>query len=350
MINVGFIGCGYWGPKLIRNFADIPQARLHTFCDLDESRIRLLSQHYGGVNTTTDYRLLLEDPALEAVVIATPAVTHYSIARECLLAGKHVLVEKPLAMSSQECRDLIQVAEKMRRTLMVSHTFLYNAAVRKVKELISSGELGDILYIYTTRVNLGIIRGDLNAMWNFAPHDLSILLYLLERDPVRVSARGFTFLRHGLDDVVFMVLDFPGNVGAHLHISWLDPNKVRQVVVVGREKMIVYDDTSLDTKIKIYDKSVRKVGKGGHPFSSDLETFGDFQLQIRAGSVHIPALDFKEPLQVECQHFLDCLENGHNPLSDGLQGLRVVRILEACQMSLDREGAIVRLDEVPEQI
>ncbi len=332
-MNVAVIGAGYWGSNLLRIFSSLPNAHLEAVCDKKRECLDRAKKSYPWVKIFQDYKEVLGDPRIEVVVVATEAQFHYQIARECLSAGKHVLVEKPLALSQEQCKDLIDIAKGKNRVLMVGHTFEYNAAVRKLKEYITASELGKIYYIYSQRLNLGIIRQDINAMWNFAPHDISIILYLLGEEPVSVSAKGLSYIQEGIEDVVFMNLDFPGNVSAHIHISWLDPNKVRKTTVVGSKKMIVYDDLASDAKITVYDKGVEKKSFG------EFKTFGDFQLLLRAGDMHIPKIDFIEPLKVECSHFVECIEKGKKPLTDGFDGLRVVRVLEAAQKSLKNNSA-----------
>jgi predicted dehydrogenase len=290
---------------------------------------------------TNDYHTVLRNDAIDAVVIATPAATHYELTKAALEAGKHVLVEKPLALHAAEAEDLVLLAQNHNRVLMVGHTFLYNAAVHMLKEQITQGILGDVYYIYAQRLNLGRVRQDLNAMWNFAPHDISILLYLLDSAPYRVSARGLSYLQNDIDDVAFLVLDFPGNVSAHIHISWLDPQKVRRMTIVGSKKMAVYDDTSPDAKIQLYDKGIDKIPTVHS--ERDFESFAEFQLLLRSGDVHIPSLKFTEPLQRECAHFIECIVEGKQPMSDGQSGLYVVQVLEAAQRSLQNGG---RLEEL----
>jgi predicted dehydrogenase len=332
MINIGVIGAGHWGPNLIRNFASLREVNLHTICDLKQERLAHMKQYYPQVKVTTDYLNLLEDSEIEAIVIATPAASHYQMAKESLLAGKHLLVEKPLALSSKEAEELVELAEKMDKILMVGHTFEYNAAVNKLKEYIDSGELGDIYYIYSERLNLGRIRDDINAMWNFAPHDVSIILYLLGKLPVRVSAQGFSYIQSKIEDIAFITLEFANGVGAHIHISWLNPNKVRRMTVVGSKKMVIYDDVSADAKVQVYDRGIDKKSLG------DFENFGDFQLLLRSGDIYIPKINFIEPLKVECAHFIECIRKGKRPLTDGEDGLRVVRVIEVAQRSLESGG------------
>ena len=349
MINVAVVGLGHWGPNLARNIAALPDAHLHTLCDVRSERLEHVGCQYPGAKRQAGFGAVLGAPDVDAVVIATPARTHFELASAALRAGKHVLVEKPLAQTSAQCRELIALSEEHGRLLMVGHVFLYNAAVRKVKEYIQSGELGQVYYIYSQRLNLGIIRQDVNALWNFGPHDLSILCYWLDAAPERVLARGYSYIQPGIEDVVFMTLDFPGGVGASVHISWLDPNKVRRMTVVGSEKMVVYDDVSADARIMVFDKGVTKksnasilrqgsgrasLSTGDSPSLGRYESFGEFQLLVRAGDVLIPKLNFVEPLKVECQHFVECIRTGEQPLTDGHHGLQVVEALEAAQRAM----------------
>ena len=333
MPNIAVVGLGYWGPNLARNVASLPEGRLHTLCDLQEDRLGRMAAQYPEARTRSDFASVLADEEVDAVIVASPANTHFDLASRALQAGKHVMVEKPLAQTDVECRKLISLADERRLVLMVGHVFLYNAAVRKVKEYIDSGELGEIFYVYSQRLNLGVVRQDVNALWNFAPHDFSILIYWLESMPERVMARGYSYLQPGIEDVVFVTLDFPGTVGANVHLSWLDPNKVRQMTVVGSKKMVVYDDTSPDAKIKLYDKGVT-TPRGAWGKLGAYERFSEFQLMLRAGDVLIPKLDFAEPLRAECQHFVDCIRSGETPLSDGRSGLQVVQTLMAADRAL----------------
>ncbi|MFW6116197.1 MAG: Gfo/Idh/MocA family protein [bacterium] len=344
MINVCVAGLGHWGPNLARNIAQSNQARLCAICDQDRERLKQVGQQYPAAEQHADFDAVCGDPDVDAVMIATPVHTHFGLAAAALEAGKHVFVEKPLAQRSDQCESLIDLSERQGLILMVGHVFLYNAAVRKVKEYIESGELGQIYYIYSQRLNLGIIRQDVNALWNFAPHDLSILSYWLEAMPTQVRAQGYPFVQDEIEDVVFMTVDFPHGVGASVHISWLDPNKVRRMTVVGSEKMVVYDDVSSDSKITVYDKGVTRAF-GEAPSLGDYQSFGEFQLLIRAGDVVIPRLDFPEPLSVECAHFLECVRTGQSPLTDGAHALKVVRVLEAAQRSLEQDGVPERVVE-----
>jgi len=333
-VRVGLIGCGYWGPNLARNLHEIPEAELVTCCDLDAGTLVKMRMLYPQVETTSDSSDLIGDENLEGVVIATPARTHYGLARAALLAGKHVLVEKPLAMSSHEARELMALAESRQRVLMVGHVFEYNPAVREIKSLIDRGELGEVYYVHSTRVNLGRVQSDINALWSIAPHDVSILIFLLGAMPETVSAHGGSYLNGKVEDVVFVVLSFPSGVLAHVHASWLDPGKARCMTVVGSRRMVVYDDVASEGKIKIYDKGVYRKGE---------PIFGEFQYRVHSGDIAIPKIDMAEPLRIECQHFAECVRSGKRPLTDGASGLRVVRVLEAAQQSLEREGATVAL-------
>jgi predicted dehydrogenase len=349
-IKIALIGLGYWGPNLARTLAQVNGAELHTLCDMRAERLTQFGQQYPQTQSTSDYNAVLDNPAVDAIVLATPAHTHFELAKAALQAGKSVMVEKPLAETSAQCRELIALAEANKLTLMAGHVFIYNAAVRKIKEYIQSGELGQIYYIYSQRLNLGQVRQDVNALWNFAPHDLSILCYWLDAKPQQVIARGYSYIQPGIEDVVFLTLDFPGGIGAHVHISWLDPRKVRRMTVVGSEKMVVYDDVDADTRIMLYDKGITK--KSNQPTSSAAnlslgryETFGEFQLLMRAGDVLIPKINFIEPLKLECQHFVECIQSGQRPITDGYDGLRVVETLEAAQRSLAQNGLRVPISQ-----
>lgn len=331
MVNFGLVGVGYWGPNLARNLNNTENATLAWVCDANEKSLGKIASNYPKVRTTGDLSQMLAASDLDAVVVATPAGTHFDIATQCLKAGKHVLVEKPLAMSTAECDALIDLAGSKDLRLMVGHTFLYSPPVLKMKELVDAGEIGDVYYAYSTRVNLGQIRKDVNAMWNLAPHDIAIFLYLFGAAPISVSAKGITQIQPGIEDVVFMYLDFPGNITAHVHVSWLDPGKVRKLTLVGSKKMVIYDDANADVKIQILDKGVTKVANGN---AESFSSFGEFQLLLRAGDVLIPKIAATEPLKMECQHFADCIISGERPLTDGVHGKQVVRILEAAQESM----------------
>jgi len=275
------------------------------------------------------------DISIEAVVIATPARTHFDLARAALRAGKHVLVEKPLTLNSRHAEQLIKLAQSQGRVLMVGHTFEYNPAMLKIKELMDQGELGEVYYAYCTRVNLGRLQPDLNALWSIAPHDISMLLLLFQQMPLEVSATGAWYLNSGVEDVVFVNLLFADGARGHVHASWLDPSKVRRMTVVGSKRMVVYDDLATEGKIRIYDKGVLIGGKH--------RVYGEFQYRLHSGDIYIPRLDMAEPLRNECAHFIDCIANGTRPRTDGENGLRVVKVLEAAQQSLKKRGVLVRV-------
>jgi predicted dehydrogenase len=331
-VDVGVIGLGYWGPKLVRNLHDAPNTRLTWVADLDEDRLARVQAQYPGVQVTSDYRdLLASDVA--AVIVATPIRTHYELARAALTRSKHVLVEKPLAATSAEATDLVRIAERNNLTLMVGHTFIHNPAIRALRDIVRSGELGEIYYIDMARLNLGIFRSDVNVLWDLAPHDLSILLYILQEDPTEVFAQGRASVNHGVHDVAYIWAKFSGHILAHIHVSWLSPRKVRQVTIVGSRKMVVCDDLQDSEKIKIYDKGVEK------PYETD--QFADFPLSYRYGNVTSPHIPMREPLQIQCQHFADCILSGNRPETDGLDGLRVVRLLERADMALRGTDASV---------
>lgn len=340
MVKVAMVGLGYWGPNLIRNLVSLENVRVTALCDLDIKRVEDLRRRFcPDARVVSDYRLLRDDQDVDAVVIATPIRTHYEIGSFLLASGKHVFIEKPLASTEGECLKLIELAESHNRVLMVGHVFEYNVAVQRIKQYIESGELGKLFYVYSQRVNLGRIQHDVNALWSFAPHDISIMNYWFGQQPVRVSARGFSYLNSGIEDVVFVTLQYPNGVGAHLHLGWLDPRKVRLMTLVGSKKMLVYDDVSLDAKIQIYDKGIADL----HDFLDTPESFAEFQFQLRVGDLVIPTIHFSEPLQSECRHFIDCIQNEMRPLTDGLNGLRVVRVLEAAEQSLRQDGKVFEL-------
>ena len=341
MVGVGVIGAGYWGPNLIRNFAAADDCTLTAVCDQSQERLAAIERGYPWVHRVTQVEAILDSPQVDAVAIATPAGSHYELARACLAAGKSVFVEKPLARTAAECETLIQLAREHDLVLMVGHTFEFNAAVEYVEGMIEERALGEVYYIYSQRLNLGVVRQDVNAMWNLAPHDISIALRWLKRMPRAVNARGYTYLQEGIEDVVYLTLEFADGVTVHIHVSWLDPNKVRRTTVVGSGKMVVYDDASTEAKIQIFDKGIDREHIGGS--LGEFDSFGKFQLTQRAGDVLIPRIDFREPLRRECDHFVRCVVTGERASTDGENGLRVVRVLEAATLSLQRGGANVEL-------
>ena len=333
MINIGVIGCGYWGPNHIRNFNSLSQCNVLSCCDKETKRLRHIKSLYPLIETTTQPQELLDDDRLDAVVIATPVFTHHDLAKKALLTGKHVLVEKPMTHSAETSLSLVELAGKMNRVLMVGHTFEYTAAVNKAKEIIRSGDLGEPLYISSIRVNLGLFQPDINVSWDLAPHDISIITYLLDQVPETVNCQGKSHYKNGIEDVANMTLNYANGIIAFIHSSWLDPNKIRKTTIVGSKKMLVYDDLESQEKIKIYDKGV-----DAPPY---YDTYGDFQFAYRYGDIHSPRLEDYEPLKKQSEHFLDCIENGLRPRSCGNSGLRVVSILEAASESLRQQGKAI---------
>ena len=330
MLNVAVVGCGYWGPNLIRNFNQIPDCNMKMCCDTSDEKLKRMKTLYPSIVTTNRLEDVLEDLSIDAVTIATPVYTHKDIALKCLESKKHVLIEKPMASSSEECTALIESAERNNKVLMVGHTFEYTAAVNKTKEIIDSGELGEILYISCTRVNLGLFQPDINVVWDLAPHDISIILYVLDHYPDRINGQGKAHFKEGIEDVATVTLNFPNGTIAFLHNSWLDPAKVRKITFVGSKKMLVYDDINPNEKIKIFDKGV-----DAPPY---YDTYAEFQFSYRYGDIYIPRINEYEPLRRECEHFLDCAASGKKPKSDGYSGLRIVSILEAANRSMRNGG------------
>ncbi len=329
MSVVAVVGVGGWGKNLARNYYQMPAAQLKYICDLDQSRLDNLVAQLPGTGTTTSFSDVVGDDEIRAVVIATTAPTHYSLCRQALEAGKDVYVEKPFVLDVGEAEELIELADRLERVLMVGHLLEYHPVVRHLKAMIENNELGSIHYIYSQRVNLGTVREDENALWNFAPHDISIMLYLLGQEPTDVSARGQSYLQKGIEDVVFLSLNFADKAMAHIHVSWLDPHKVRKFTIVGSRKMAVFDDLAGNEKLRIYDK--------GAQLSSEYDTYAEY-LGLRFGDITVPFIKVGEPLRDECQHFLECVRDRNQPLSDGRDGLRVVKVLDAAQQSLARNG------------
>jgi predicted dehydrogenase len=318
--RVGVAGLGYWGPNLARNFDDL--AELGWLCDVAEETLERLRLRYPSARVTTDFSEMLADDKLEAVVVATPVPTHYSLTKQALEAGKHVLVEKPPALRADEADELCALAAERGRVLLPGHLLLYHPGVRKLKELIEAGELGEVLCLYGNRQNLGKIRRDENALWSLGVHDLSVILYLVDEEPSEVVAHGNAFLTEGVEDVVFCYLRFPSGKIAHMHLSWLDPHKMRRITVVGRDKMVVFDDMELERKVTIYEKAPEQPA----------ETYGEWR--TRTGDIFSPKIPNDEPLRLECQHFLALLRGDGDPLAPARDGLAVVRALEQLQESL----------------
>lgn len=327
MLKIAQIGIGYWGPNLLRNLVANPRCRVTLAMDIDAERRKYVQSLYPSVRTTDNLDDVLQDPDTDAIVIATPVATHFDLALKSLNAGKHILVEKPIAKSVEEVNEIGRLATEHKRIAMVGHTFLFNAAVRHVKKLIDSGELGTIRYIYCQRLNLGRIRSDVDALWNLAPHDISIIQYWLDNPvPVAVSRQGIDVIQNGVDDVVFMNILYPNKIMANIHVSWLDPNKVRSITVVGSKKMVVYDDIA-DNKVAIYDKGIDRKAVLGENMDYDNQHYPVFK--YRSGDVLLPKIDFQEPLKVEIDHFIDCIENGTACITGPEHAGKVVAILAA---------------------
>jgi predicted dehydrogenase len=333
-VGVAVIGCGYWGPNLIRNFSALGRSDLRAVCDLDPARLARVQGRYPAVAVHQDLARVLDDPAIEAVAVCTPVHTHFPIASAALEAGKHVLVEKPLTHSSETARALIDLAAARERVLMVDHTFVYNGAVRKIRSLIDEGQLGEILYFDSVRISLGIFQDDINVVWDLAAHDLSIMDYLLRRDPLWVSAVGSTHFGK-LENLAYLTIKFDDRLIGHVHVNWLAPVKLRSTLIGGSKRMIVYDDLSPSEKIRVYDKGVTL---DGDPLSRTQAL-----IDYRVGDMFAPHSDRTEPLESVCNAFLDAILLGKTPPSDGPAGLRAVRMLEAAQHSIERSGDRVTL-------
>jgi predicted dehydrogenase len=333
-VRVGVIGCGYWGPHLVRNLHEITEGGLVAVSDLRAERLDLIGSRYPGVQLFGDYRDLLATD-VDAVVVASPIHTHHVLARDALLAGKHVMVEKPLAANVAEGAELVMLARQQRRVLMAGHTFMYNPAVRELRRLVQDGDLGRIYYGDAARLNLGLFQRHVNVLWDLAPHDISILMYVLGQDPVMVSARGSSCVQADVHDVCYLEVQFSAGPSAHVHVSWLDPDKVRRLTLVGDRRMVVFDDVSPASKLRIYNRGVER------PVT---DNYGEFELAYRHGEIVIPYIAWREPLRLECEHFVDCVSSGNRPLSDGEQGLAVVAVLEAAQRSLSNGGLRVPVE------
>jgi predicted dehydrogenase len=325
VIKVGLAGLGYWGPNLARNFDDL--ADLAWLCDVSPELVDRYGARYPDAKTTTRFDDLLDDSSVQAIVIATPVTTHYELARRSLSAGKHVFVEKPPALSGAEADELVALAEEQELVLLPGHLLLYHPAVAKLMELIDAGELGEILYLYGNRQNLGQIRKDENALWSLGAHDLSVILHLVGEEPTELWARGEAFHNEGVEDVVFCYLRFPSGIVAHMHLSWLDPHKKREMTVVGRHKMAVFDDMELERKVTVYDKGTEQRA----------ESYGEWR--TRTGDIYIPKIPNDEPLRLECRHFLSLVAGYGDRLAAAREGATVVRVLEQLQASLERAPA-----------
>lgn len=334
-MNVGLIGFGYWGPNLARNWFQNKRANLKYICDIKPDRRNAAQTSYKTINVVEDYHILLQDPEIGAINIATPINTHYEIAKECLLAGKHALVEKPLTASSVQTEELAQIAKEKELILMVGHTFLYSPPVLKVKEYINNGVLGALDFIQLTRINLGRVKHDYNVIWDLAPHDFAILEYWTEKLPISIQVTGKASTFKQVCDVAFITLRYDDDVMANIHLSWISPVKLRQSYIVGHKQMVVYDDTHPTEKVKLYDMGV--------DLMEDPQTFGEFQLVYRSGDIHVPKLSSVEPLAAEIEHFLDCIQSRSIPRTNSNHAIRIIRMIEAAQKSLSEGGTVIQL-------
>lgn len=331
-LRVGVIGTGYWGPNLVRNLADMRDAVLHAVCDRIPDRLVGIARRYPSAKLFTDHHEMLSDSTLDAVVIATPISTHYALANAALIAGKHVFVEKPLTDSSETARKLTELARKSRRILMVDHVFLYSAPVRKIKELVTSGKLGDIYYFDSVRVNLGLFQKDVNVIWDLAPHDLSIMDHVIGLKPKSISATAVSHIKgSGMEDLAYITVRYPKELIAHIHVNWLAPAKIRQILIGGAKRMVVYNDSDEPEKIKVYDKGISHVENQYR------------QIQYRLGDMWAPNLDIGEPLKRSLGHFVDCIRENRQPLTNGEAGTRVVRLLELADRSAKQRGKEISL-------
>ncbi len=339
-VRIGVIGCGYWGPNHIRNFSTLKGQGAHMVvaADRDESRRKHVAELYPWVRVEEDAGAVIEDKGVDAVIVATPVASHYSLAKRVLAAGKHLLVEKPFVTDPSEADELVALAREKRRVLMVGHTFEYTAAVNQMRDIVARGEIGEVLYVRSLRVNLGLFQKDINVLWDLAPHDVSILLYVLQKMPTHVSAVGNAHVTEGVEDVAVVSLEFGASLMATVIVSWLDPRKVREMTVVGNRKMLVYDDVSSNEKIRIYDKGV----DGPRHYDS----FGEFQYSYRYGDITTPMIREYEPLRAECAHFVECIRTGATPRSSGEVGARVCRVLSSAQTSLKNHGQRVAIEDL----
>src|SRR5499427_2395171 len=332
MVRMGTVGLGAWGWNVTRNFAELKGCRVAACFDLDAQKRDAATSNWPGIHAVDSFEKLLRHD-IDPVAIASPANTHYEFTKMALLSGRDVFVEKPFTLNVRHAEELGELADKLNRVLMVGHLLEYHPVVLRLKTLVSSGELGPIYYIYSQRVNLGRIRGDENALWSFAPHDISQILFLLGKEPTNVSARGQSYVQDGIEDVVFLSLFFDNRIMVHIHLSWLDPHKVRRTTIIGKNKMAEFDDAESTEKLRIYDN---------HAEMPPAQSYGE-AIQVRFGDILIPRVETAEPLQLECKHFVECVETRTKPLTDAEDGLRVIRIIEAAQRSLEQDGVPVRI-------
>ncbi|MEM7034493.1 MAG: Gfo/Idh/MocA family oxidoreductase [Chloroflexota bacterium] len=335
--GIAVIGCGYWGINYVRVFNELPGVHVAAICDQREERLQEVGQQFPGAALVTNVDDLLKRKDVDGIVLCTPAMAHYDVTKACLKAGKHILVEKPITTKAVHAEDLIDIAEHKDVTLMVGHTFLFNGAVQKVKEWVDKDDMDRVYYLYSRRTNLGPIRHDVNALWDLAPHDISIFNYLLDQKPQWVSATGSRVLQNEREDVGFVSLGYEDDIVGHIHVSWVDPNKVREMVVVGSNRRIVFDDTQSIEQVRVFEKGIVSE-------PSDTGTFGEFRLQVRNGDIISPHIEISEPLKNQCLHFLECINQKQRPVTDGQAGLAVVEVMEAIDQSIKQHGIPVELN------
>ncbi len=338
-LKIGAIGCGYWGPNLIRNFIEIPETEVIAVADLNQKQLDHIKCRYPQIQVTTQNYHDLFQLGLDAVIVATPPHTHFEIARDCLNNSLNALVEKPITLNSLDALELIRIAESKGLVLMAGHTFEFNPAVYALKGMIHSGELGEVFYIDAVRASLGLFQTEINVVWDLAPHDISILRYILGTDPHSICLQAGACVHKGIEDIAYATLQFPNDVLAHIRMSWLDPAKTRRITVVGSQKMVIYDDVEILEKLRVYDKGVKAIRR--------TDTFGEFQFAYHYGDVVIPYIRSEEPLRLECLHFVECIQEGTTPRTDGYSGMRVVQIIEAAQESLKQGGQPISIGEIP---
>ncbi len=340
-VRIGQIGLGAWGRNLIRTFYNLPDVTVKVGCDSDSGRLSAMSSAFPGVTWTKNPHEVISDPDIDAVIIATPPASHFELASKAMEAGKDVFVEKPLVLNMENGRKLLTMALDNNRILMVGHIMEYHPATLKLKEYIESEKLGRIYYLYSSRVNLGKVRDIENSLWSFAPHDISLIMYLLGDAPIKVTATGASYLQDKIEDVSFMTIHFNDGVMAHIHVSWLDPHKERKLTIVGSKMMAVFDDTQSSEKIRLYDKGVE--------MKRDYATYGEY-MSLRAGDIVIPRVNSKEPLQAECDHFIQSVKNRTQPRSDGYDGLMVLSVLTAAQESMNNGGAPIEIEQIKREV
>jgi predicted dehydrogenase len=337
-INIGIIGCGHWGPNYIRNFNNINNCNVRMVCDLSRQHLRRIKKKYVEIETTTNFKKILNSGKIDAVVIATPAITHYKLIKAALAKNKHILVEKPFVTNLEDGEDIIYLLQMTKKVLMVAHTFLYNSGIKCLKKYLKNKALGKVYYLHSKRTNLGPLRQDVSATWDLAPHDISIFSFLLEAQPIEVVARAGDYLQNKKEDVSFITLTYPNNIIANIHVSWLDPRKVREITIVGSKKMAIFNDLESREPIRIYDKGVMR-----RRYKQDYSSFKEFRMIVRERGVVIPKIRIEEPLAVQCRHFIDCIRKDKRPLTDAFDGLDIVRVLCAIDESIDKKGKIVKI-------